>query len=82
MKKIKLGNTGLSVSPVGFGVLTVVATQLNMPVEQGAGLIKYALSKGINFFDTANCYSGGTSEEYLGKAIKNNITRDKVVIAS
>ena len=33
MKKIKLGNTGLSVSPVGFGVLTVGATQLNMPVE-------------------------------------------------
>lgn len=37
---------------------------------------------GINFFDTANGYSEGTSEEYLGKAIKNNVSRDKVVIAS
>lgn len=45
-------------------------------------VIKHALDKGINFFDTANCYSAGTSEEYLGKAIKNNIARDKVVIAS
>ncbi len=37
---------------------------------------------GINFFDTANGYSAGTSEEYLGKAIKKNVARDKVVIAS
>ena len=45
-------------------------------------MIKHALDLGINFFDTANCYSGGTSEEYLGKAIKNNVARDQVVIAS
>ena len=45
-------------------------------------VIKHALDLGINFFDTANCYSGGTSEEYLGKAIKNNVARDQVVIAS
>jgi aryl-alcohol dehydrogenase-like predicted oxidoreductase len=45
-------------------------------------IIKHALDLGINFFDTANCYSAGTSEEYLGKAIKNNISRDKVVIAT
>ena len=45
-------------------------------------IIKHALDLGINFFDTANCYSAGTSEEYLGKAIKNNISRDKAVIAT
>lgn len=45
-------------------------------------VVKYALSQGINFFDTANGYSAGTSEEYLGRALKNNIARDKVVIAS
>ena len=45
-------------------------------------VIKHALDLGINFFDTANCYSSGTSEEYLGKAIKNNVARDKVVLAS
>ena len=45
-------------------------------------MIQHALDLGINFFDTANGYSAGTSEEYLGKAIRNNIARDKVVIAS
>lgn len=45
-------------------------------------IIKHALKLGINFFDTTNCYSAGTSEEYLGKAIRNNVSRDKVVIAT
>lgn len=44
--------------------------------------IEHALDLGINFFDTANCYSAGTSEEYLGRAIRNNVARDKVVLAS
>ncbi|MCP2240887.1 aldo/keto reductase [Thermoanaerobacterium thermosaccharolyticum] len=50
--------------------------------EDSEAIIKHALDLGINFFDTANVYSGGTSEEYLGRAIKNNIARDKVVIAT
>lgn len=41
-----------------------------------------ALDLGINFFDTANGYSAGTSEEYLGRALKKNVSRDKAVIAS
>lgn len=45
-------------------------------------VVKDALSLGINFFDTANGYSAGTSEEYLGRALKKNIARDQVVIAS
>ncbi len=45
-------------------------------------VVKHALDLGINFFDTANGYSAGTSEEYLGRALKKNIQRDKVVIAS
>lgn len=45
-------------------------------------IVKHALSLGINFFDTANGYSAGTSEEYLGRALKKNIARDQVVIAS
>ena len=56
MKKNRLGNTDIFVSPVSFGVLTVGNTQLNLPVEEGAALIKYAVSKGINFFDTAQYY--------------------------
>ena len=50
--------------------------------DQTEAVVKCALDLGINFFDTANCYSAGTSEEYLGKALKKNISRDKVVIAS
>lgn len=45
-------------------------------------VVQHALELGINFFDTANGYSLGTSEEYLGKALKKNIPRDQVVIAS
>jgi aryl-alcohol dehydrogenase-like predicted oxidoreductase len=45
-------------------------------------LVVRALDLGINFFDTANVYSAGTSEEFLGRAIKNNAARDKVVIAT
>ena len=45
-------------------------------------VIRHALELGINFFDTANGYSAGTSEDYLGRALKKNIARDKVVVAS
>lgn len=45
-------------------------------------VIKHALDLGINFFDTANGYSAGTSEEYLGRALKKQVDRSKVVIAS
>ena len=45
-------------------------------------IVRHALSLGLNFFDTANGYSAGTSEEYLGRAIRNSVARDKVVIAS
>lgn len=45
-------------------------------------VVRHALSLGINFFDTANGYSAGTSEEYLGRALKKNISRDQIVIAS
>lgn len=68
MKKNRLGNTDLYVSPVAFGVLTVGNTQLNLPVKEGAELIKYALSKGINFFDTAQYYE---TYPYLKEALKD-----------
>lgn len=68
MKNNRLGNTDIYVSPVSFGVLTVGNTQLNLPVEEGAELIKYALSKGINFFDTAQYYE---TYPYLREALKD-----------
>ncbi len=49
---------------------------------ESEAVIKHALDLGINFFDTANGYSAGTSEEYLGRALKKNLGRDRVVIAS
>lgn len=45
-------------------------------------VVRHALDLGINFFDTANGYSAGTSEEYLGKALKKHVARDRVVVAS
>lgn len=53
-----------------------------MDEEQSGEVIRHALDLGINFFDTANGYSEGTSEEYLGRALKESVARDKVVIAS
>ena len=56
MKNTLLGNTGLSVSPVGMGVLPIGPNQRNLPLKEGAQVIKYALSRGINFIDTAQYY--------------------------
>jgi aryl-alcohol dehydrogenase-like predicted oxidoreductase/ferredoxin len=56
MEKKQLGNTGLWVTPVGMGVLTVGRTQLDLSLADGAHLIRYALECGINFFDTAEYY--------------------------
>ena len=56
MKNNRLGNTDIYVSPVSFGVLTMGRSQLDLPLEEGADLIRYALSRGINFFDTAQYY--------------------------
>ena len=50
--------------------------------ERSGHIIKHAPDMGINFFDTANGYSAGTSEEYPGKAVKRYVRRDKVVLAS
>lgn len=68
MKKNRLGKTDLYVTPAAFGVLTVGASQLNLPVCEGAKLIKYAYSKGINFFDTAQYYE---TYPYLKEAFKD-----------
>ncbi|NLD20365.1 MAG: 4Fe-4S binding protein [Clostridiales bacterium] len=67
MKKKELGNTGLYVTPVSFGVLTVGNTQLDLPLEEGAALIRYAINKGINFFDTAQYYE---TYPYLKEGLK------------
>ncbi len=69
MKKIKLGNTGLEISVVGFGVLTVGNTQLNLPVHEGADILSYAIEKGINFLDTAQAYE---TYPYIKKSLQTS----------
>ena len=54
--RVLLGNTGLSVSRAGFGVLPMGPAQLALPLEEGARLINHAMDCGINFFDTAQYY--------------------------
>ena len=86
MEYVRLGSTGLKVSRVCLGCMSYgVATESNPWVlneEQSRPYIKRALEAGINFFDTANVYANGTSEEYLGRALKDFAKRDEVVIAT
>lgn len=78
MKKIFLGNTGIEVSIAGFGVLPMGPSQLALPVEEGAKIIKYALKNGINFIDTAQYYR---TYPYISKALEGN-DFDDIIICS
>ncbi|MDX2145480.1 MAG: aldo/keto reductase [Rhodospirillaceae bacterium] len=85
MKSVALGSTGLSVSAVCLGCMSFGADQwrawvLNEP--ESLRLLGKALDGGINFFDTANVYSGGMSERVLGKFLKGAVARDKVVVST
>jgi len=67
MNKNELGKTGLLVSPIGFGVLTIGHNQLNLPLSEGADVVRYGLEQGINFLDTAQFYE---TYPYIRKALK------------
>lgn len=87
MEYTKLGNSGIEVSRLCLGCMSFgdPASKMHawtLDPDQSEAIIRHALDLGINFFDTANCYSAGTSEEYLGRAIRRNVARDKVVLAS
>jgi 1-deoxyxylulose-5-phosphate synthase len=87
MDYVKLGRTGLDVSRICLGCMSYgVAERGNhlwtLNEEDSRPFIKRALEGGINFFDTANVYSDGTSEEIVGRALKDFATRDEVVIAT
>src|SRR5580765_6078179 len=87
MEYTKLGNTGLQVSRIclgcmGFGDAERGFHKWVLNEENSRPIIKKALELGINFFDTANVYSNGTSEEYLGRALKDFAKRDEVIIAT
>lgn len=87
MQYMQLGNSGIEVSRLCLGCMSFgdPASRMHawtLDPDRSEAVIRHALDLGINFFDTANTYSAGTSEEYLGRAIKNNVARDRVVLAS
>jgi aryl-alcohol dehydrogenase-like predicted oxidoreductase len=87
MEYVRLGSTGMKVSRIclgcmGFGDANLWHHKWVLSEENTRPVIQKALELGINFFDTANVYSIGTSEEYLGRALKDFAKRDEVVIAT
>ena len=76
MKQTILGNTGISVSRAGFGVLPMGPSQLALPVEEGAAVLRYALERGFNFVDTAQYYR---TYPYIRKALEDGDFKDVVL---
>lgn len=86
MEYTKLGTTDIEISKLCVGCMSFgkAGTMHDWTLDEDATerVVKHALDLGFTFFDTANGYSAGTSEEYLGRAIRKNVARDKVVLAS
>jgi 1-deoxyxylulose-5-phosphate synthase len=87
MKFVKLGATGLEVSRLCLGCMTFGDPQRGphswtLPEEQSRPLIRQAIELGVNFFDTANVYSDGSSEEIVGRALKDFVRRDEIALAT
>jgi aryl-alcohol dehydrogenase-like predicted oxidoreductase len=87
MKYVKLGRTGVDVSRICLGCMTYGvpdrgAHPWSLDEDESRPFIRRALEAGINFFDTANSYSDGTSEEILGRALRDFASRDEVVVAT
>jgi len=86
MEYTKLGNTDIEISKICVGCMSFgkagTMHDWTLDESQSEEVVKHALDLGVNFFDTANGYSAGTSEEYIGRILKRQTSRDKVVIAS
>jgi aryl-alcohol dehydrogenase (NADP+) len=87
MEYVKLGKTGLEVSRICLGCMSYGVGSLGghpwaLDEEAAQPFFKKAIESGINFFDTANVYSLGTSEEFLGRALGKLANRDEVVVAT
>ena len=87
MKYTKLGNSGLDVSRICLGCMSFGASDQgthawSLDEATSRPFIQQALDAGINFFDTANVYSLGTSEEYVGRALADMANRDEIVLAT
>ena len=86
MEYSRLGNSELNVSRICLGCMRVGVPDDHHPwtisVDEAYKIVKRALELGVNFFDTAMGYSGGTSEEFLGRIIKKLTARENVVLAT
>ncbi|UXN60197.1 aldo/keto reductase [Phyllobacterium zundukense] len=87
MEYVRFGNTGLEVSRICLGCMSYGEPDRGnhawtLSEEKSRPFIKQALELGINFFDTANVYSDGSSEEIVGRALNDFSTREEVVIAT
>ncbi|CAN7618956.1 aldo/keto reductase [Caballeronia sp. 15715] len=87
MEYVKLGRTGLDVSRLCLGCMSYGVPERgphpwSLDNDAARPFIKQALDLGINFFDTANVYSDGTSEEIVGRALKDFAKRDEIVLAT
>ena len=87
MKYVKLGNSGLDVSKICLGCMSFGESGMGthawtLNEETSRQYMKKSLDVGINFFDTANVYSLGTSEEFVGRALRDFALRDEVVVAT
>src|SRR6266480_7586291 len=85
MQYVNLGSTGMKVSRLCLGTMTYGTSKWRpwiLDEEDSRPFIREALEAGINFFDTANMYSNGASEEVVGRALRDFAKRDEVVIAT
>ena len=87
MDYVRLGNTGLQVSRLALGCMSFGDSQQGnhawtLPEEASRVILRQAFDAGINFFDTANVYSAGTSEEIVGRAMADFGNRDNIVLAT
>jgi len=87
MEYTNLGKTGLKVSRICLGCMTYGVSDRGahawtLDEEKSRPLIRQAIELGINFFDPANTYSDGTSEEFVGRALKDFARREEIIVAT
>jgi aryl-alcohol dehydrogenase (NADP+) len=87
VRYLKLGSTGLDVSPICLGCMSFGASDRgnhawSLDEEHSRPFIRRAVEAGLNFFDTANVYSAGSSEEIVGRALADFANRDEIVLAT
>src|SRR5215210_4278409 len=87
MKYTKLGSTGMDVSRICLGCMSYGVPERgghpwSLDEERSRPFLRRAVEEGINFFDTANVYSDGTSEEIVGRALRDFARREEIVLAT